>query len=103
MENMDLNIIDLESGQYKTLLTKKFYTRKKYTENNNILSAAIPGTIVSVQVEVGQIVEVGEAVLIMDSMKMNNIICSSQKGIVAKIFVKNGDAVGKGSPMIEFE
>ena len=36
-------------------------------------------------------------------MKMNNIICSDESGIVSRVFVKSKDSVGKDAQMIELK
>jgi acetyl-CoA/propionyl-CoA carboxylase biotin carboxyl carrier protein len=61
-------------------------------------SVTVPmqGTIVRVLVEVGQHVEVGEAVVVLEAMKMENQISAERAGKVAEIKVAAGDTVGGG-------
>ena len=101
MENIDT--LQLESGEYKTQLTTKFLNRKPYEKPQNIVKAAIPGTIMKVLVKEGQQVKRGEALLVLDSMKMNNTICASNDGVVKAVLIAVGQSVGKDAPMIEFE
>ena len=67
------------------------------------MTAARPDTILEVLVEEGQSVKRGDALLVLDSMKMNNTICAPVNGVVKKVYVTAGDLVGKNAPMIEFE
>ena len=101
MENIDT--LQLESGEYKTQLTVKFLKRKPYEKPQNIVKAAIPGTIMKVLVKERQQVKRGEALLVLDSMKMNNTICASNDGVVKAVLIEVGQSVGKDAPMIEFE
>ncbi len=58
------------------------------------------GTIVKVLVEVGQQVEVGQAVVVLEAMKMENQITAEKAGTVKEIKVKQGDTVGSGDVVV---
>jgi acetyl-CoA/propionyl-CoA carboxylase biotin carboxyl carrier protein len=58
------------------------------------------GTIVKVLVEVGQTVEVGQAVVVLEAMKMENQIAADKAGTVKEIKVKAGDTVGAGDVVV---
>ncbi len=58
------------------------------------------GTIVKVLVEVGQQVEVGQAVVVLEAMKMENQITAEKAGTVKEIKVKAGDTVGSGDVVV---
>jgi acetyl-CoA/propionyl-CoA carboxylase biotin carboxyl carrier protein len=60
------------------------------------VSAPMQGTIVSVLVEVGATVEVGQAILVLEAMKMENHINAERAGTIAEIRVAPGDSVGTG-------
>lgn len=98
-----METLRLESGDYQTQLTPKYLNRKAYSAPEPIVKAAIPGTIMEVLVKEGQQVKRGDALLVLDSMKMNNTICASDDGTVKKVYVTVGQSVGKDAPMVEFE
>lgn len=98
-----METIKLESGEYQTLLTPKYLNRKAYSAPEPIVKAAIPGTIMEVLVVEGQQVKRGDALCILDSMKMNNTICASDDGMVKKVYIEAGQPVGKNAPLVEFE
>lgn len=98
-----METIKLESGEYQTLLTPKYLNRKAYSAPEPIVKAAIPGTIMEVLVKEGQQVKRGDALLVLDSMKMNNTICASNDGMVKNVYVTVGQSVRKDAPMVEFE
>jgi acetyl-CoA/propionyl-CoA carboxylase biotin carboxyl carrier protein len=58
------------------------------------------GTIVKVLVELGQAVEVGQAVVVLEAMKMENQIAADRAGTVKEIKVKAGDTVGAGDVVV---
>jgi acetyl-CoA/propionyl-CoA carboxylase biotin carboxyl carrier protein len=63
---------------------------------------AVPmqGTIVKVLVEVGQDVEAGQAVVVLEAMKMENQILAEKSGKVSEVKVKAGDTVGSGDVVV---
>jgi acetyl-CoA/propionyl-CoA carboxylase biotin carboxyl carrier protein len=63
---------------------------------------AVPmqGTIVKVLVAVGDEVEAGQAVTVLEAMKMENNITAEASGTVAEVRVKPGDAVGAGDVVV---
>ncbi len=67
------------------------------------LTAPMPGRIVSLAVEVGQALEVGDEILSLEAMKMENVLKAEGIGVVKSILVKSDQVVDKGAVMIEFE
>ena len=65
-------------------------------------NVAVPmqGTIVKVLVEVGQTVENGAPVIVLEAMKMENQINAEKSGVVKEIKVKAGDTVGAGDIVV---
>jgi acetyl-CoA/propionyl-CoA carboxylase biotin carboxyl carrier protein len=61
------------------------------------------GTIVKVNVEVGQSVAVGDSIVVLEAMKMENQITAEKAGKIAKINVKTGDTVGSGDVLAVIE
>ena len=62
--------------------------------------STIPGKVISLDVNVGDIVAVGQTLLILEAMKMQNEVCSRTDGIVKDIFVKEGDNVDAGAELV---
>jgi len=67
------------------------------------ITAPLPGTIFKVIVKEGDLVKKGDAVLIMEAMKMENNVLAEKEGVVKKILVKEGDSVLQGDLLIEIE
>ena len=66
----------------------------------NTLKAPLPGTIIDVKVQVGQQVNVGDTVLVLEAMKMQNNIESEYAGQVTSVLVKQGDTVMEGAVLL---
>ncbi|MEY3680018.1 MAG: acyl-CoA carboxylase alpha chain, partial [Actinomycetota bacterium] len=64
------------------------------------VAAPMQGTIVKVLVEVGATVEAGQAVVVLEAMKMENQIQAEKSGTVKEIKVKAGDTVGGGDILV---
>lgn len=67
------------------------------------LQAPMPGRIVNIAVKVGQEVNVGDEILSLEAMKMENVLKAEGTGIVKEIFAKPEQVVEKGQVIIEFE
>ncbi|MCP4570954.1 MAG: biotin/lipoyl-binding protein [bacterium] len=67
------------------------------------VTAAMPGKIVRVLVAEGDPVEVGQALIIMESMKMETDLTAAVAGTVARIAVAAEQVVGQGDLLVEIE
>ena len=71
--------------------------------NSGEVAAPMQGTIVKVSVEVGQEVAVGDSVVVLEAMKMENQITAEKAGKITKVNVKVGDKVGSGDILVVIE
>ena len=78
---------------------KRVSTSSGSAGGDGTVSAPMQGTIVQVLVEVGATVEVGQAILVLEAMKMENHIAAERAGTVSEIRVAAGDSVGTGDVM----
>lgn len=67
------------------------------------LKAPMPGLVLSIDVEIGKEVKKGDALLILEAMKMENVIKSPTDGVIKSIAVKTGQAVEKNQLLLNFE
>jgi biotin carboxyl carrier protein len=67
------------------------------------LLAPMPGRIVQVAVHVGQELNVGDELLSLEAMKMENVLKAEGIGVVKAILVESNQVVDKGTVLIEFE
>jgi biotin carboxyl carrier protein len=66
----------------------------------NALKAPLPGTITAVNVKVGDKVNAGDVVIILEAMKMQNNIEAENAGTITAINVTPGDSVMEGSILL---
>lgn len=66
------------------------------------IKAPMPGLVLSILVGEGTDVKKGDALLVLEAMKMENILKSPADGIVKKVSVQKGMAVEKNQVLIEF-
>ncbi|RLF89797.1 oxaloacetate decarboxylase subunit alpha [Thermococci archaeon] len=69
----------------------------------NVVTAPMPGKVLKILVREGDRVRVGQGLLILEAMKMENEIPSPMDGVVKRILVKEGDAVDTGQALIELK
>lgn len=65
------------------------------------VEAPMPGTIVAVHVEAGARVAAGAALVVLESMKMQNEITAPVEGVVQRVNCRTGDQVGFGDVIVE--
>lgn len=67
------------------------------------IKAPLPGTIMSIDVKVGDKVNVGDKVAVLEAMKMENDVRADKGGTVSKICVNPGEAILEGADIIVLE
>jgi acetyl-CoA carboxylase biotin carboxyl carrier protein len=77
-------------------------SRRKGAAVPNV-EAHITGTVWKVEVEVGDTVEEGDTVVILESMKMEMPVEAEDEGRVAKILCQEGQSVSEGDALVELE
>ena len=70
---------------------------------NGKVTVPMQGTVVKIDVEVGQAVEAGDTILVLEAMKMENNIAADITGTVKEISVAVGDTVGGGDVVVIIE
>jgi len=63
----------------------------------------MPGLLVDVAVQVGQKVQAGERVAVIEAMKMENVLFASADGVVGKVLANKGESLTVDQPIVEFE
>ena len=64
------------------------------------IEAHITGTVWKVEVQVGDRVEEGDTVVILESMKMEMPVEAEEDGEVREVLVEEGQAVAEGDPLV---
>jgi biotin carboxyl carrier protein len=94
----DTELIDKYDELVKTLGMEKF-TKVEIKE----LKSPMPGLVIKLDVKVGDVIAKGEPIMILEAMKMENVIKSRGEGKVAKVLVNEGQAVEKNELLVSFE
>lgn len=66
------------------------------------LNAPMPGVILELHVQAGDVVTRGQQVAVLDAMKMHNFIGAPRAGTIAEVCVAAGQAVGHGDAILRF-
>ncbi|MFW6277028.1 MAG: biotin/lipoyl-containing protein [Prolixibacteraceae bacterium] len=75
--------------------------RKKESSGKHTVTAPLPGTILKLNVSVGDVVSEGQNVLVMEAMKMENQVQTTKGGEVLSIKVNMGDSVMQDDVLME--
>ena len=67
------------------------------------LNAPMPGVIIEVRVEIGQHVELGETLVVMEAMKMEHVISAPSAGTVSEIHVSKSQQVDNGAVLLTLD
>ncbi|MBP1640713.1 MAG: putative acetyl-CoA carboxylase [Bacteroidetes bacterium] len=80
---------------------------RKSSDSDNVLqsnmTSPMPGKIIKVCVELGSQVKKGDALFVVEAMKMQNTYMATRDGEIAEILVKEGDAVAKDQALLSFK
>jgi len=69
----------------------------------NAIKAPLPGVITEIKVNVGDSVNAGDTVIVLEAMKMANNLQAEKAGKVTAILVKNGESVMEDTPLVVIE
>lgn len=68
-----------------------------------IVKSVMPGVVVSLLVNEGDVVEEGQPLLVLEAMKMQNEIAAPVAGVVKRVHVREGEAVSAGAKLVEIQ
>ena len=96
-----------QSGATKQISKGTTKRSKKHTSgatsSSNEIKAPMPGIVAQVKVSAGDSVKKGDAVLVIEAMKMENNIPALRDGTISKVHVKEGSDVEKDQLLITFK
>ena len=96
-------LLKLNAKDHYDLLLEQMGMSAANTAKATKLKAPMPGKVLDVMVQPGQTVAKGEGLLILEAMKMENMLKAEQDGTVKSVNVSVGDAVEKNNVLIDFE
>lgn len=98
--NNKLHTVEVKD-KFDLLLEKMGLANGASAKINNV-KAPMPGLVIDLKVKAGDTVKAGDALLILEAMKMENILKAQADAAVKNVKVKKGDSVEKGQVLIEF-
>jgi len=70
---------------------------------SKVLLSPMPGLLVDVSVQPGQLVRAGERLAAIEAMKMENILFASQDGVVSEVLARKGESLAVDQVILKFE
>lgn len=97
------NTYEVEIGDHLDALIVQMGFEIGAVKAINDIKAPMPGLIIEISSAIGKAVKKGDALLILEAMKMENVLTSPRDGIIKAIKVDKGNTVEKNQLLIEFE
>jgi len=72
-------------------------------KGETVVRAPMPGLVVAIKVEPGTKVKTGDPLMLIEAMKMENVLKARDAGTIKKVLVKPGQSIEKDEKLIEFE
>ena len=94
-ERFEVEVLDERTRQIQALTG-----RGSRPAGGGVVKAPMPGLVVRVEVVVGQRVEAGAGLVVVEAMKMENELRAARAGLVETVHVAAGQTVDKGAPLV---
>jgi pyruvate carboxylase subunit B len=101
-----LDLIQVNSGDSQPSVSKDQNNNPKgklRPTHDGCVTTAMPGTVIDVKVNVGDQVSAGDALIIIEAMKMENEIQAPKSGTVVGVHVSKGDNISPDTTLIEIQ
>ena len=100
-----LNEVEVTNGKKssKKLTQENSKTVRPRPNHEGCITTAMPGTIIDVKVKIGDRIEAGDSIIVIEAMKMENEIQSPTSGIVVAIHVSKGESVSPDETLLEIQ
>ena len=86
-----------------SLKEKERFPLKNLSDNANGYTTPMPSKVVKVEVEVGQAIKKDDPLVILNSMKMENVILANEDGVIEEIFVEAGENIEAGVLLLKMK
>jgi biotin carboxyl carrier protein len=100
---VDVAFSDISSARASSSIPVKSGGAKIRESSATDIRAPIPGIISEIKVKVGDLIKVGDTVVVIEAMKMENPIKSPRGGSIKEILVSKGSEVQSGSVLVNFD
>lgn len=103
VETLDEIIVNQGNQTSSEKTKEKDKSERPKPSHGGCVTTAMPGTIIDVKVNVGDKVNAGDGVVVIEAMKMENEIQAPESGTIIAIFVKKGDSVSPNETLVEIQ
>ncbi len=86
----------------RTAALHQLMPHKMPPDMSRFVLSPMPGLLVDVAVQVGQKVQAGERVAVIEAMKMENVLFAVADGVVGKVLAAKGESLSVDQPIVEF-
>lgn len=100
---VDGHAVTVHVKDERALLLERFGLNDTDQAASRAVKAPMPGLVLNVMVAPGQEVQLGDGLVVLEAMKMENELRAQNAGVVKAIHVSPGDAVSKNALLLEFE
>jgi propionyl-CoA carboxylase alpha chain len=97
--NDDLLLVQHQQGSKILTILPRFKSSDSKLVKGSLVSP-MPGKVIEIKIEQGQVVSRGEELVVIEAMKMNHTISADQDGAVKEIFIKVGDQLDLGESLL---
>lgn len=87
---------------FETSETPRF-PRQEQDDSLGGCAAPMPGRVIKVHVEAGMVVEEGQALVVLEAMKMEQVLCAPNAGVVTAVNCAEGEVVDAGTVLVSVE
>ena len=98
--NIDGTDFEVQVDRNRNISQKREAKSKSASTKSGTISSPIPGKVVSIHVSVGDSVEEGAVLMILEAMKMQNEVQAPISGIIAELNCETGDSIEANSPLV---
>ncbi len=96
----DVQTVQPIMDRVETVQETSFARNESSTPSEGAICSPLPGHVLEIEVKEGEKVLVGQKLLVIEAMKLENIITADRTGVVKKILVSVGDAVNHGQSLV---
>jgi len=84
-------------------IANEYFKKKEHLLHHDEIKAPMPGLIIKINKKIGDEIEMGESVLVLEAMKMENDVRAPASGIIKEIRAKEGASVEKDQVIVVIE
>jgi propionyl-CoA carboxylase alpha chain len=95
---IDMRVLESHVAEHQRLMLKKLPP-----DTSKFLLSPMPGLLIRLAIEVGQEVNGGQELAVVEAMKMENILRAERDGVIGKIYASTGDSLVVDQTILEFE